>query len=200
MDVLGMELVRDLVHLRLQGIDPLVVRIVEVREDGLLLTAPYEAHRQFVPVAGTPLKLGFLTEEGTTWLTAVAVGPELGDRPAFGVRFLDQGVRRERRRQPRAKVSFPVEVAGLAAAAPVPGTAMDVSDGGLRAHVPMELSVGDAVQMTIIVPEGSPVRLTASVSRADPDHVYVFAYGLFAAGSRDRLVELSFRASALAPA
>jgi hypothetical protein len=191
-----MELVRDLVHLRLEGIDPLVVRILEVREEGLLLTAPYEAQRQFVPVAGTPLKLGFLTQDGTTWLNAVAMGPEVGDQPSFGVRFLDQGVRRERRRQPRAKVSFLVEVADLAADPPVQGTVLDVGDSGLRAQVPIELAVGDAVQLTIAVPDGPPMRLTASVMRVDPDRVYFFAYGLFAAGSRDGLLELSFRASA----
>lgn len=191
-----MRLLRDLVHVRLEDRDPLVSRILELRDDGLLLTAPRDDEDRVVPEAGTPLKIGLLTDVGVSWLTAVVTGERPSDPLTFGVRFLDAAVRRERRQQPRAKVSFPVEVASFLSDQPVHGHLIDVSDAGMRAFAPLELEPDDLVQMTIFVPEGEPVRLTASVARADPGNVYALAYGLFATGSRERLVEIAFRESA----
>jgi hypothetical protein len=194
-----LHLVRDLVHLRIEGRDALVARIIDVRADGLLLTAPWDADGgQLMPGAGTPLEIGCVVEGSIQWLAAVTTGPEEGDRLAFGVRYLDAPIRRERRSEPRAKVSFPLDVSADFGVTEVQGTVLDVSEGGLRASVPLELSVGDIVHMAIHVPEGPILRLAASVLRADAEHRYAFTYGLFSAGSSRQLVELAFQASAAA--
>jgi hypothetical protein len=192
-----LRLLRDLVHLRIEGRDPLVARIVEVRDDGLLLTAPWDADGgQLMPAAGTPLEVGCVVEGSIQWLATVATGSEEGDRLAFGVRYLDAPIRRERRSEPRAKVSFPVDVSGDFGATEVQGTVLDISEGGMRGSVPLELEVGGIVSMAIHVPDGSTMRLTASVLRVDPDNCYAFTYGLFSAGSCHQLVQAAFQSSA----
>jgi hypothetical protein len=194
-----LHLIRDLVHLRIEGRDPLVARIVEIRDEGLLLTAPWDADGgQLTPGAGTPLEIGCVVEGGIQWLAAVTTGPEEGDRLAFGVRYLDAPIRRERRREPRARVSFPADVSADFGATEVRGTVVDVSEGGLRASVPLALGEGDIVHIAIHAPDGSTLRLAASVLRADPENLYALSYGLFSAGSCRQLVELAFQSSAAA--
>jgi hypothetical protein len=194
-----LHLLRDLVHLRIEGRDPLVARIVEVRDDGLLLTAPWDSDGgQLMPGAGTPVEVGCVVEGGIQWLATVATGSEEGDRLAFGVRYLDAPIRRERRREPRAKVSFPADVSADFGATEVHGTVIDVSEGGMRVSVPLELEAGDIVHMAIHVPDGPTLRLAASVLRADPEKLYAFTFGLFSEGSSRQLVELAFQSSAAA--
>lgn len=196
-----LHLLRDLVHVRVEGRDPLVARIIDIRDDGLLLTAPWDADGgQLVPVAGTPVEIGCVVEGSTQWLAAVTTGAEEADRLAFGVRYLDAPIRRERRREPRAKVSFPLDASTGIGDVDVRGTVLDVSEGGMRACAPLQLEIGDVVHMTIHVPDGPTMRLTASVLRAEPDDVYAFSYGLFSAGSCRQLIEVAFQFSAKAAA
>ncbi len=68
----------------------------------------------------------------------------------------------------------------------------------MRVSAPVELETGNLVHLTIHVPVGPPMQLTASVLRADPGGVYAFTYGLFSAGSCRQLVELAFQSSARA--
>jgi hypothetical protein len=194
-----LHLLRDLVHLRIDGRDELVARVIEIREEGLLLSSPWDADGgQLMPVAGTPIEIGCTVEEGTQWLSVVATGPDEGEKLAFGVRYEDAPIRRERRREPRARVDFRIGVSAQPGDAEVEGTLLDVSEGGMRARAPVELETGDIVYLTVHVPAGPPMQLTASVMRADPDEVYALSYGLFSAGSCRQLVELAFQSSAQA--
>ena len=194
-----LHLLRDLVHLRIDGRDPLVARIVEVREEGLLLTAPWDADGgQLMPVAGTFVKVGCVVEGGIQWLGAVATGSEKDNPLGFGVRYADAPIRLERRREPRAKVDFRIDLSAAAGNDTVEGALMDVSEGGLRASAAIELQVGDMVHMTVYPPDSPPMRLTASVLRAEPGGIYAFTYGLVSAGSCPQLVELAFKSAAKA--
>ena len=194
-----LHLLRDLVHLRIEGRDDLVARILEVRDEGLLLSSPWDADGgQLMPVSGTSIEIGCPVEGGTQWLSVVATGAEEDQWLAFGVRYEDAPIRRERRRERRARVDFRVGISAQPEGAETDGALVDVSEGGMRVTAPVELEAGDLVHLTIHVPAGPPMRLTASVLRADPGGVYALSYGLFSAGSCRQLVELAFQSSAQA--
>jgi hypothetical protein len=192
-----MELLHDLVHVRIGGRTGLVSRLYEANGNQLVLGAPYENNTQTAPEIGTPIEVGWMTKTGVRWHTAVVTLSETRDEGvAFGARLMDQPVRVDRRRHPRAKLSVPISLTLGLGAAIAAGELLDVGAGGLRARVDADLTVGDVVQIAIETLD-EPIRLSARVYRREGDY-YVFTYELFAAGSRERLVDLAFRRAAAA--
>lgn len=192
-----MELVRDLVYLRVTGRSGLIARVVAIEGDRLVLTQPVdEEGRPIAASEGTPLEVGWMTKIGIKWHDALVTAKPVGDPRAFVVKLTEERtVRSERRSHPRARVELDCEVSPIGGE-PVHGRIVDIGGGGIAAIVPLELQPGDAVQMTVVVPHDEPIRLTATCVRTTGEGPAGFAYGLFAAGTRDRLVELAFRRAA----
>jgi hypothetical protein len=192
-----MELLHDLVHVRIGGRTGLLSRLYEANDNQLVLGAPYANDVQIAPEIGTPIEIGWMTKTGVRWHSAVVTLRETRDDGiAFGARLMDQPVRVDRRRHPRAKLVAPITLALGLGAATAAGELLDVGAGGLRVRVDADLTVGDVLQIAIETLD-EPIRLSARVYRRAGDH-YVFTYELFAAGSRERLVDLAFRRAAAA--
>jgi hypothetical protein len=190
-----MELVRDLVHLRLGG-QSLVARVGAVAGEEVVLRAPTAEDRPVMPHPGTALELGWITKAGIRWHHAVvAACRPFADEPSLTVRVLDQPVRVQRRRHARAKLDLAVDVWLDLAAEPLQGRLRDVGDRALRVHVPAPLAPGDVVQLAVRIPGAEPIRVTGRVYRVNGEEV-VLGYELFARGSRERLVEAAFRHAA----
>jgi hypothetical protein len=171
-------------------------RIHAVDGDRLLIRPPIDGEGRLPTEPGTPLEVGWLGDGGVQWHAGVAVGYDLHDGDeALVVRLLDAGVQAQRREHPRAKVALALEAWPLIGGEPVPGRVLDIGVGGLRVELPVALGVGDVVQMAIRIPDEAPIRLSARVYRAEPG-VFVFTYELFAAGTRERLVDAAFRLAA----
>lgn len=192
-----MELLHDLVHVRIGGRTGLLSRLYEAKDNELVFGAPYENNTQIAPEIGTPIEIGWMTKTGVRWHWAVVTFREIrDDGVAFGARLMDQPVRVDRRRHPRAKFVAPINLALGFGADATSGELLDVGAGGLRARVDADLTVGDVLQIAIETLD-EPIRLSARVYRREGDH-YVFTYELFSAGSRERLVDLAFRRAAAA--
>jgi hypothetical protein len=191
------ELIRELVYLRLGTTSGLLARIVQLDRDSLVLTTPVdEEGRQVTPAEATPVEIGWMTKDGIEWHTAVVRGPPSGDRSGIVVRLHEmRGAQAERRAFPRAKVALDCEVAAVGTE-PVRGRIVDVGSGGIAVIVPLELEPGAFVQMTVPLDGEEPIRLTASCMRTSGEGPAGFTFGLFAAGTKDRLVEHAFRRAA----
>jgi len=191
------ELIRELVYLRIGNQAGLIARIVKLEDDRLVVTMPIDEEGIRVrPKGGMPLEIGWVTKSGVEWHEAVSgsEGPE--DATVLHVRLLaPRTTAVERRLSPRAKVALDCEVS-LFGGSPVRGRIVNVGGGGIAAIVPIELQAGDSVTMTIFLPDGDPIKLTASCVRTTGEGPAGFTFGLFSAGTRETLVEHAFRRAA----
>lgn len=185
-----MELVRDLVHVRVAGRRSLLARVVSADETMLITTPTDEEGGTLGLPRGATLDVGFVTKEGLEWWAAVSLGEVAGrGRQLHEIKVQSQSVRRERREHPRTRASIDIEVVRPGGVA-VRGQLHDLGTGGLRASVPLPLTPGDVVQMAVDAGGGEKIRFAAQVLRVDPDGSAGFIFGLFAAGTRERLLGL----------
>ena len=191
------ELIRELVYLRVGAQTGLIARIVELDDDRLVVTMPIDEEGGHVmPKPGTPLQIGWVTKKGVEWNEAVSTDESSDESSLLCVRLLaPQTTSVERRESPRAKVALDCEVS-VFGSPPARGRIIDVGGGGIAAIVPLELRPGDSVTMTVFLEGQEPVSLTASCVRTSGEGPAGFTYGLFAAGSREHLVEHAFRRAA----
>jgi c-di-GMP-binding flagellar brake protein YcgR len=192
------ELIRELVYLRIGTQTGLIARIVQLEQNWLVLTQPIDEQGVHVtPAAGAPLEVGWVTREGVEWRPAV-VADEQVDDALLRVRLIEaQTPTVERRAFPRASVTLDCEIS-LFGGEPVRGRIVNVGGGGIAAVVPLQVRPGDSVLLSVLIPGEEPIQLTASCVRTEPQGPAGFVYGLFSAGSRDKLVELAFRRAAQA--
>jgi c-di-GMP-binding flagellar brake protein YcgR len=174
----------------------LVSRVLEVRDDVLVLAAPTVDGEAHVPTTGTPVEVGWMTPNGIAWASSVATGPVQGPRVAFGVRLLQAAVPVQRRRHPRVRVGLALEVVRAAGGDTIQGRVADVSSAGVRATLPVELEAAELVQLTIRHADEILIRASARVARVYDDGSYGLRFELFSAGSAKRLLDLVFMSAA----
>jgi hypothetical protein len=191
------ELIRELVYLRVGSQSGLIARIIELEDDRLAITMPIdEEGARVTPKGGSPLEVGWVTKTGIEWHGGVVADEPSDEASVLRVRLLAPRTSKvERRESPRARVTLDCEVS-LFGGSPARGRIIDVGSGGIAAIVPLELQPGDSVLLTVLRAGEEPIRLTASCVRTTGEGPAGFTYGLFSAGTRDLLVEHAFRRAA----
>lgn len=189
-----MQPINGLVHLRVPGYGELVSRVVEHDGDSLTLRAPLaEGGGQVIPDPAQPLDIGVVSGRGIEWFSAVVAALRPGRPPLLQVRLLGRSAGRERRDTPRAAHAIEVELRPVGAAAPLAGTLVEVSEGGIRVTSPHELQVDDRVQIAIPVPGGETISTTARVVHAYGGGTWGLSFELAPLDVRRRLARLAFR-------
>lgn len=80
------------------------------------------------------------------------------------------------------------------ASVPVSCQTVDVSGGGMRAFVPLDLRPGEPVDVTIELPDEAPVELLAEVIRGSEEKGYAFRFVKIDRDERERLIRFVFAA------
>jgi hypothetical protein len=187
------ELARNLAQVRFGGRKDLVARLLDVQETEIRLATPTGREQQVIPEVGAPIDVGLLTTDGTVWFTGVVAGFEPGGSgPSVQVRLVGRTVMHDRRRDPRAPDSLPVEITSFGSSEPIAGQLVDVSASGFRVQAPLALDVAETVQVVVHVPDGEPIRVTARVVHVETDGAS-FELQLATAAARERLVRNAFQ-------
>jgi hypothetical protein len=188
------EITRNLVHVRLSGWTGLVARLVDIAGDTIVIGTPTSETAPVMPELASPIDLGLVTNDGIVWYAGVVTGLEPGLPLRLRVRLVAGTVGIERRASPRVPDALEVEVVDPRSGEPVGGHLVDVSMGGLRVEAPIEVETGDALRLTVLVPEEDPIQLTARVIHVLPNHTKSgLQFELAAAADRERLVRNAFQ-------
>jgi hypothetical protein len=94
-------------------------------------------------------------------------------------------LQQDRRQHPRTRVSWPVLI--HAGATRYLSRSLDLSAFGARVRTTANLKIGTSVRLEIVPPEGSPLRVGATVWRLTPDGLAF----LFSSGIQHRLLRSS---------
>lgn len=136
--------------------------------DELVLAVPHGSHGADGPGRGAELMLRWTTERGVQRSPASLLSSDSAGA-TWRVRLIGTVERVQRRQYARAPFSGPVAIVPLEArlARVVKGELADLSEGGLRAHVPgSPLTVGVAVEAHLVV-DSVPAALRGAVLRSD---------------------------------
>ncbi|MFN8188674.1 MAG: PilZ domain-containing protein [Gaiellales bacterium] len=185
-----MDRTRNLVRIRSHGRD-LFSRLLETHGDTVVLAPPWDEDGTCEVPAGSRLSVGLLVPGGVEWREAIVLGPA-ADGCSLTVELTGPMVGPERRRDPRTRTDFPVEVFPALGGPPIRGTVIDVSVSGVRVRLPCALACGDAVSMVVELPGEAPVELTARVARQADDGELGFVLELIPSEPRHRLVRSAF--------
>jgi hypothetical protein len=192
------DITRNLVHVRAGGRRDLVARLVKLDEGSVVIGSPGSETHSYTPELAEPIEIGLITAEGVVWYSGVVAAMEPGAELRLRVTLGENHAGAERRAHPRAPDSLTVDVTTPRTDEPVEGRLLDVSAGGVRLEVTLDLQVGDIVGMTVHVPGARPIQATARVV-----HVHTgtaksgLHFELAVASDRERLVRHAFERLAL---
>ncbi|MBI1963847.1 MAG: response regulator [Candidatus Rokubacteria bacterium] len=104
-------------------------------------------------------------------------------------RLVDKARPADRRRKPRARVTFPVRALEYNGAEHH-GTSVEIGVSGIKVRLPSALEPGNVVRLTFTLPDGGPgIQTMSLVVRVDPDgHAFTFVH--LAEQDTERLAEL----------
>ncbi|MBI2017059.1 MAG: response regulator [Candidatus Rokubacteria bacterium] len=104
-------------------------------------------------------------------------------------RRVDKARPADRRRKPRARVTFPVRALEYNGAEHH-GTSVEIGVSGIKVRLPSALEPGNVVRLTFTLPDGGPgIQTMSLVVRVDPDgHAFTFVH--LAEQDTERLAEL----------
>lgn len=104
-------------------------------------------------------------------------------------RLVDKARPADRRRKPRARVTFPVRALEYNGAEHH-GTSVEIGVSGIKVRLPSALEPGNVVRLTFTPPDGGPgIQTMSLVVRVDPDgHALTFVH--LAEQDTERLAEL----------
>jgi hypothetical protein len=118
------------------------------------------------------------------------VAPQAEDSPVLWIR-LDVSKIAQRREHIRADISVEIELTQTAGI-PVAGRTIDLSGGGMRAKMPLDLVAGERVEFKVYVPDEAPVAGVAEVIRGTEGTGYAFRFVWMQPADRERLIRYVF--------
>jgi hypothetical protein len=164
-------------------------RVEGTRGGDVVMCAPPSRHGATVkPLTGEAVAIEWTTGRGLFRGEGIVIGS--GDDSLLWIR-LDASKIAQRREHIRADVAVDIELKQTAGV-PVAGTTIDLSGGGMRAKMPLDLVSGEHVDATIYVPDETPVVAVAEVIRGTEGTGYAFKFVSLQPADRERLIRYVF--------
>jgi c-di-GMP-binding flagellar brake protein YcgR len=168
-------------------------RVEDLYDEGTIVIAnPSAAGADFTLAAGREILLEWSIKRGVAQQRAIVRDHVDVGVPGLLVEPLAEPEATQRRGFVRVDAMLPVEVERPDAGAPLRGTTLDVSGGGMRAAIPARLHDGESVRATIELPDDLCVNCVASTIRAVGTEVYAFEFEEIATADRERLIRFVF--------
>jgi c-di-GMP-binding flagellar brake protein YcgR len=148
------------------------------------------AHR--LPTS-TRVTLEWLVERGIGTVTGVVSAHVDIGIPALTVQLNTTPVVYQRREHARADLVLEVAVwPSEDEPLSVPGVTLDISGGGFRAVIPVELEPDSLVRIEVELPEGAPIEALARVVAQREDGVVAFQFHEIVPNDRERMIRAVF--------
>jgi c-di-GMP-binding flagellar brake protein YcgR len=174
-------------------------RVEESSETRLLIAHPSDGTTSYQFPRGVALVIEWITDRGLCRVPGIVVGQSDVGVAALAVDLLGEVELFQRRQYARAELALDLAVWADPRGEPVEGVTLDISGGGVRAAVPVQLSEGSLVRIEIDMPSGKSIPALARVVAQREDGVVAFDFHEIVPGDRELLVRTvfaSFRADA----
>lgn len=185
--------VNTLLYVRVRDSETVMRSRVESSEPGRLLIAlPSDGVDEHRLDPDTELTIEWIVGHGLGRVEGVVVGHTNVDVRALIVELRTEPVLQQRRDYARAELLLPVEVwPDAECREPVTGTTLDVSGGGMRALLDVDLEAGEIVRMALELPDGGTVAGLVRVI-GQRDEYIAFQFHDIVPGDRERLIKAVF--------
>lgn len=170
----------------------LASRVEDSAPGRVQIAFPTDGLATFVVPNGQVVDLGWTTSRGPARVEGVVTARVPGRVPLLTVELAGDPVVQQRREHVRASAFLDLDVAPPALWKPVQGITLDVSGGGVRAHLPAELELEVATRLTLHVPDDAPIPLMARAVRRAEDESLGMQFELIAPPDRERLIRFVF--------
>jgi hypothetical protein len=170
----------------------LVSSVEEAGAGVLTIALPSDGSSQFDLPAGAGVTLEWASPRGL-----MRVGGRSGGRAGDAIPVELSGSPEVFQRRDYVRASTGVDVVVTPAdglTMPARGTTVDVSGGGMQAHLPgLGIDVDDRVSVELDLPEEDPVLAEARVTRRPAAETFCFAFEQIDARDQERLIKFVFQ-------
>ncbi|MEZ5101918.1 MAG: PilZ domain-containing protein [Thermoleophilia bacterium] len=153
---------------------------------------PSDGLATFVVPNGQVVDLAWTTGRGPARVQGVVTGRVPGRVPLLTIELASDPVVQQRREHVRASAFLDLDIAPPELWKPVQGITLDVSGGGVRAHLPADLELDASTRLTLHVPDDAPIAMLARVVRRADDDSLGMQFELIAPPDRERLIRFVF--------
>jgi c-di-GMP-binding flagellar brake protein YcgR len=158
--------------------------------DTVAVGPPAEYGVVVVLPVGEPVTIEWTTERGLYRGEGKVTSIAAHDRPALTIR-LDESRIAQRREHVRVDMVVEVEVRQTAAI-PVRCSTLDLSGGGMRARIPLDLVAGEPLDGTLFLPDQDPIEFEAEVIRGSEVNGFAVRWTHMDPKDRERLIRHVF--------
>jgi c-di-GMP-binding flagellar brake protein YcgR len=158
--------------------------------DTVAVGPPTEHGVVVVLPVGEPVTIEWTTERGLYRGEGKVTSIAAHDRPALTIR-LDESHIAQRREHVRVDMVIEVEVKQTAGV-PVRCKTLDLSGGGMRARIPLDLIAGEPLDGTLFLPDQDPVVFEAEVIRGSEVNGFAVRWTHVEPKDRERLIRFVF--------
>jgi c-di-GMP-binding flagellar brake protein YcgR len=158
------------------------ITVAPPSEDGVVVALP----------VGEPVTVEWTTERGLFRGDGIVTYIASNDRPALTIRF-DETHIAQRREHVRVDMVVEAEVKQTAGIA-VRCVTLDLSGGGMRARIPLDLVAGEPLDGTVFLPDEAPIEFEAEVIRGSEMTGYAVRWTHMEPKDRERLIRHVFAA------
>jgi hypothetical protein len=160
--------------------------------DTIVVAPPSENGVVVALPVGEPVAIEWTTERGLFRGDGVVTYIAANDRPALTIRFDDTRIA-QRREHVRVDMIVEVEVKQTAGV-PIRCTTLDLSGGGMRAKIPLDLVSGEPLDGSIFLPEEQPIEFEGEVIRGSELNGFAVRFTHVEPKDRERLIRYVFAA------
>jgi hypothetical protein len=172
----------------------LVSKVDAVGPDTLTIGFPSDGSSEFDLPCGVALALEWASPRGLVRVSGRSAG-RAGDA---GISIRLEGTPEVFQRRDYVRASTAVDVVATprdGLTMPAPGTTVDISGGGMQAHLPgLAIEVDDRVSVELTIPEEEPVLAEARVTRVVDRETFCFAFEQIDPREQERLIKYVFQA------
>ena len=158
--------------------------------DTIVVCPPTEYGVVVVLPIGEPVTIEWTTERGLYRGVGKVTSIAANDRPALTIR-LDESHIAQRREHVRVDMVVEVEVKQTAGIT-VRSATLDLSGGGMRARIPLDLVAGEPLDGTLYLPDQQPIEFEAEVIRGSEVNGYAVRWTHMEPKDRERLIRHVF--------
>lgn len=168
----------------------LASRVEGTRGGDIVMVAPPSRNGIHVtPLTGEAVSIEWTTGRGLFRGEGIIMAK--GDENSLIWIRLDASSIAQRREHIRVDMIVDIELT-QASGLPVAGATLDLSGGGMRARMPLDLVAGEQVDFSILLPDEQPVHGIAEVIRGTEGTGYAFRFISVRPADRERVIRYVF--------